>query len=416
MKPLSFILAVYSLTLSVNSLFAQGNLAPKGPPGPMMKTLDQIYDHIDEVNDPRIPLVKESPGVEIGPAHPGKQGTITITQSGSYYLTSNLSVSAGHGIIVNTSGVTIDLNGFTITSEAVTADGSGIFIQAGDVNVFNGHIVSGTTYDGAAIGDQFTGTGFVNGVLAPGVPPIVKNIRVQNLTVTGCDQYGIFCSDFDSTQVSSCHVRIAGSRGIRAGVVMACLVDQCGSVGIEASTVDNCRAASTASHGISAKSVSNCYAETFASNNDDGINASSVQNSVGIAHGTGGGSHGIQAGTVVSSQGSANGGDGINARIVNNCYGYASETGDDGIGSIGAVHNSYGISNSDNGIEAEMVTNCYGRALAALADHGISATLVAYSYGYSTATEPTDYGIEANRAIGCYAVGGQAITNKYLMP
>ncbi len=65
---------------------------PPGPPGPTMKTLAQV--------EPRS-VIDSLP--------------ITITESGSYYLTSNLlGVSGSPGIIVAAENVTIDLSGFTL--------------------------------------------------------------------------------------------------------------------------------------------------------------------------------------------------------------------------------------------------------------------------------------------------------------
>src|SRR5689334_15197042 len=72
----------------------QGTLTPPGPPGPTMKTLTEI--------EPRTP-VSSLP--------------FTISAPGSYYLTGNLNgVPGADGITVNVSGVTLDLNGFTIAS------------------------------------------------------------------------------------------------------------------------------------------------------------------------------------------------------------------------------------------------------------------------------------------------------------
>lgn len=104
--------------LSPMAVRAQGPLLPSGPPTPSLKTLHQI--------EPRIPI-----------------GTlpVTLTNSGSYYLTTNLHGSGGPGILVQASGVTIDLHGFSIVKCA-----SGISAAAGvkDVTVLNGFIRDGT--------------------------------------------------------------------------------------------------------------------------------------------------------------------------------------------------------------------------------------------------------------------------------
>ena len=75
------------------SAFAQGSLTPPGAPAPTMKTLQQV--------EPRTPIS----------ALP-----FTISNSGSYYLTANLTGAAGSdGITILASDVTLDLNGFTMT-------------------------------------------------------------------------------------------------------------------------------------------------------------------------------------------------------------------------------------------------------------------------------------------------------------
>ncbi len=55
-------------------------------------------------------------GTPIDPTQPGLTYPYVIGASGNYYLTGNLTVSTGDGIDVNASSVTLDLNGFTISS------------------------------------------------------------------------------------------------------------------------------------------------------------------------------------------------------------------------------------------------------------------------------------------------------------
>src|SRR5262245_59065250 len=86
-------LLLSTLIYQPSTLLAQGNLNPPGAPAPMMKSLDQI--------EARTPI---------------SSVPYTINAPGSYYLTADLSVTTGDAITIATNGVTLDLNGFTISS------------------------------------------------------------------------------------------------------------------------------------------------------------------------------------------------------------------------------------------------------------------------------------------------------------
>ena len=72
-------------------VMGQGSLTPPGAPGETMKTLAQV--------EPRTPI---------------SSLPYTISEPGSYYVTGNLS-STGSGIVIQASGVTVDLMGFSVT-------------------------------------------------------------------------------------------------------------------------------------------------------------------------------------------------------------------------------------------------------------------------------------------------------------
>ena len=107
-------------SLTAMTAVAQGPLEPAGSPAPTMKSLDQI--------EPRTPI-HELP--------------FMITESGSYVVTGNLA-SASHGILVAASGVTIDLNGHTLSGSGSDA---GILT---DTNAML--VVRNGTIEGFAIG------------------------------------------------------------------------------------------------------------------------------------------------------------------------------------------------------------------------------------------------------------------------
>ena len=108
-------LALAGLALIAHPLFAQGPLAPPGPPAPMMKTLQEM--------EPR--------------THIDAAGYV-ISAPGSYYLTANLNGGGTqNGITVNASGVTIDLRGFSIENcQTGISAGAGV----GTVAVANGSV------------------------------------------------------------------------------------------------------------------------------------------------------------------------------------------------------------------------------------------------------------------------------------
>jgi len=338
---------------------------PAGPPGRTMKSLDQM--------EPRTPLIAGAHGVSVAPG-----GTITISQSGSYYLTSNLSVTEGDGILITANRVTLDLRGFTITSSTASSFGEGIDIDGSQVTVFNGHIVSGTTYNFGAAGDQYTGPGFDHGVYA--VSSTSQNIHIYNLSVVGCDFFGISISSADSL-VESCTVRTTGSTGISAGVVTGCTATQCGQNALSAhSAVHNSQGESTSTNGIFAPLVNNSYGKsTGTSSPASGILSSRI---------------------VVNSSGVSQSGDGINGSVVNSSYGY-----------------SFGQTTLSSGIRASRtVINCYGVSTEASGGDGISSDIVGFSSGLSNGNSPGAVGIQAAIAIGCLSDGGEIIADKYLMP
>ena len=100
---------------------------------------------------------------QIEPRTPISAAPFTITNSGSYYLTTNLTVSSGNAITIATNGVTLDLGGFTIVSTAPNSSGAGILLSGNrtDIQIFNGHISGGVTNNGSGV---YGGNGFGFGI------------------------------------------------------------------------------------------------------------------------------------------------------------------------------------------------------------------------------------------------------------
>jgi hypothetical protein len=250
--------------------FGQGSLTPPGAPVPTMKTLSQI--------EPRIAITNT--------------GFVSISQPGSYYLTTNITVASGDGVFIATNRVTLDLNGFTISSTAPAGTGVGININAGrsDITILNGHVTGGVTNNAGV----FNGPGFSDGISYSG--GVAANIRVSAVTVSGCRVNGIILGNNHSSSVQSCLVYSVGGTGIQAASVSDSSAYQCNS-GISADAVHNSYGQGIASYGILATTAENCYGQ---STSGIGLAASLAQNCYGISSGAG---------------------IGLNAAVAQNCYG-----------------------------------------------------------------------------------------------
>jgi len=308
-----FIASLALATLStfnsqLSTVFAQGSLTPTGPPGPTMVTLQQI--------EPRTPIATTN--------------LFTIRQPGSYYLTTNLTVGTGDAIDILINGVTLDLNGFTISSTSPNASGNAIYLAANgntDIAIVNGHIVSGVTgnfVDGAW---TFAGPGFINGITANGTP---SNIRVSGVSVSGCLGDGINLGAGNSMVVESCTVSTVGGTGIVADRVSHSAAYYCAIDGIDANNASDCSGyggyGDNAGDGLNVVfTANNCYGSSFslAPINDAGA---------GLVATTANNCYGLSAGDGI----------GLSATTANNCFGEASLGGGGGTGIVaGSAINCY---------------------------------------------------------------------------
>jgi hypothetical protein len=378
-RVLAFLLA---LNFRLSTALAQGSLTPPGAPAPTMKSLTQI--------EPRTPI---------------SAAPFNITSPGSYYLTTNIVAGTGYAISIATNYVTLDLNGFTISSADPGNSGIAIWLSGGgsDIAIFNGHIRSGVTNNGSGV---YSGPGFNNGILFSASVP--QNVRVSGVTVSGVLNSGIYLGTGNSTLVENCEVRTVGGYGIVAASASGSTAYDCGSDALTASatanncygvctgsgdgiscsgTAENCRGESATGIGVSASVANNCYGAS--SGGGDGISASNAHNCHGESSG---GGNGVTAYTADNCGGSASGaGDGVSATTAISCAGTTSGSG-------------YGI------LASNLAIGCYGYS-------STGTGLYSYNVAFSTAASSSARAIQATIANGCLATGGSnVISFKYNMP
>jgi len=156
-----------------------GNLDPPGPPAPTFKTLDEV--------EPRTPIqASDLP--------------MTISSPGSFYLVENIS-TAGGGIVIKSSSVTIDLMGFSLSDG--TGDGIDVFTAENNVVVKNGTVS----------GWQFNGVDLIN---AP-------NSLVMNVHAEGNGGIGIQIGQNSSVINSAARNNGTGIDGGSGSIVSGCM-------------------------------------------------------------------------------------------------------------------------------------------------------------------------------------------------
>ncbi len=169
---------------------SQGPLNPPGAPAPTMKSLDEIDAKLSQANaklDDAAGKAEKRTPISALP--------LTITAPGSYYLTGNLTGTAGQdAITINADNVAIDLNGFTLSGPG----GAGITSAANQrLRVRNGTI-----------------EGFTSGIRAVNALVFVQDVQLANNNLEGINVG-------PGSIVQSCSVRNSGTsnggRGILAG-------------------------------------------------------------------------------------------------------------------------------------------------------------------------------------------------------
>jgi hypothetical protein len=326
----------------------------------------------------------------------------TISQPGSYYLTKNLAVTTGDAIAIEANGVTLDLNGFTISSTAASANGTAISIGffRRNLRIVNGFIESGVTQSGGS----FTGGGFANGISFSG--STLRNAVVSNVLVRGVSGHGINLGP-EGTVVEGCTVEVAGGLGIRAASVNQSVARECGFNAISGVLVQNSFGlAVTSASGIQAENALNSFGYSFGGG--IGVDAYSADNCRGLSVGNDDGM-GISAYVANNCTGWSDIGDGIDAESAMNCVG---EGGVYGLDALTAT-NSRGRSTTfgGTGIRANLAQHCQGIAAGPNSGDGITAFIAIGCLGTST----TGTGLHATIANSCLG-SSLSVAHKFNMP
>jgi hypothetical protein len=318
---------------------------------------------------------------QIEPRTPISSAPFNIKALGSYYLTGNITVTSGDAIDINASGVTLDLNGFTISSTADPAAGTAISINGSvhNIQILNGTISGSSTYNGGNYGNS----GFLDGIYCESETNggIEINVRVTGVSVFGCLDDGINLGTGLGSIVESCSVSTVGGNGIVADIVANSWAMVCGDNGIYATTANNCVGGATSSGtGLYAgNTAENC---SGSSQDGDGLFAAS---------------------TAMNCNGSSTSGTGLDANNnAENCSG----SSQDGAGLFAAstAMNCNGSSTSGTGLDANFnAENCCGSSFS-------GAGLQAFTAFMCFGTSQQGTGLAANFANFCIGYGSPTVS------
>jgi hypothetical protein len=205
-----FVLSLVLLAAISPMAKAAGSLEPSAPPGPVMKSLDEV--------EPRIPIrALDVP--------------LTITQSGSYYLTQDLTLTHPdyNAITVDCNDVTIDLMGYNMIGPN-TGTSYGIYIRnvRSNVEIRNGSVKN-----------------FSCGIYAQNC--VCRNLRAVNVRAIANRSYGIYLSG-GYNLVKNC---TASSNGASASIVYGILAGS-GAVVVNNVVCENGTSATSTVYGINA--------------------------------------------------------------------------------------------------------------------------------------------------------------------
>ena len=288
-RQVSGVFVVASALLVLPLVANAGDLDPSAPPGPTMKTLDEV--------EPRT-LISSLP--------------FTISQSGSYYLTASLTGSSGQdGITIDADEVTLDLNGFSLVGVTgsldgitVTATKKNITIKDGSVTDWGGSGINAGVATNSLLKDiHVSDNGGNYGIHAGGSNTVINCTAYNNAT------YGLYTQS--GCVVQGCTAQSNDYEGIKVGqgsTVMGCTASGNTSHGIVLGTgcaVTDCTANGNSGEGISARygSGSTVRECTVSMNRSSGISLGDNCRAVGNNCVANGFQEGTGAGIVTSGRG-----------------------------------------------------------------------------------------------------------------
>lgn len=257
--------------LMIASAAIAGPLTPAaGPVGSTMKTMTEV--------EPRIAINQaNTPGDA-----DGTPSMFKITQPGSYYLTGNITGVAGkNGIEIAAAGVTIDLNGFSLSGGPGSLDG--VLAPGGTASIVirNGTIAS---WGGDGIDVLNSVTGRIEGVVATRNVGIGIKVGESSLVIacTSTANEGDGINATDACTITGCSTFENLGSGIITG--QGCTVVNCSSMKNSArgivvnsgSTVQGVSARFNGSDGIS------CVSSCIILNNNLSGNGTAISNGAGI--------------------------------------------------------------------------------------------------------------------------------------
>lgn len=257
--------------MSAARLLAGDLTPPAGPVAPTMKSLTDV--------EPRTAInATNTPG--------NLSNTYVISQSGSYYLSGNVSVPSGrNGILVSASHVTIDLNGFSIQGVAGSLDGitsngtASITVKNGTVATCGGtgvnliNCASCQVTDVSLYGDHYG--------LQIGNSSRVTNCRVANSSQVGITSAGGGLFDHCTVFWSG-----VGFSSQNSDVFESCIAQANNNIGFNITSdtkLTNCQSIGNSAQGIVCQDdnwISNCQVHSNGGANMAGIWVKGVYNHV----------------------------------------------------------------------------------------------------------------------------------------